>query len=167
MISRKKLTTKLLPALHLEAKEHLKNLLMLTTSVSITTDTWTSVSNKSFLAITVYFFMDEDMASVNIPPKLYSAALAVISIIKDEKAETLSQLIKNCLTEWNIYEKTKALVTDNAANMKATVELLPESIKHFPCFAHSLNLVVKNSIVHCSSPAIKEVIVSTCDFFSP
>ena len=40
------------------------------------------------------------------------------------------------------------MVMDNAANMKKAPELL--QIRHIPCFAHSLNLVIKNA-VRCKS----------------
>lgn len=156
--SRKRLTNKVLPSLYFEAKENLSTLLSKTTAVSITTDTWTSISNDSFLAITCHFFVDEDPETLSTPPKLHSAALAVKLITQDEKAETLCELITECLREWSIYEKTTAIVTDNAANMKAAVALMPEAIKHYPCFAHSLNLVLKNSIQNCSSRVVKEVI---------
>lgn len=44
--------------------------------------------------------------------------------------------------EYNICNKIVAMVTDNAASMIKTAEIL--SIQHVPCFAHSLNLTVQD-----------------------
>ena len=38
------------------------------------------------------------------------------------------------------------IVTDNAANIKAAVKALPRSYVHVPCFAHTLQLCVNDSI---------------------
>ena len=46
--------------------------------------------------------------------------------------------------ECNITEKVVAAVTDNAANIAAAVRL--NGWRHVPCFAHTLNLVVQNSL---------------------
>ena len=45
---------------------------------------------------------------------------------------------------WNIQDKVICVVTDNAANMVAAIS--STGWRHLPCFAHSLNLVVQNSI---------------------
>jgi len=84
---------------------------------------------------------------------LHITALDVL-IEKDETAYNLSQLFKNCLTE--IFDKVNHIVTDNAANMKLTVELLNK--KHFPCFAHSLNLVLRNAIIKSNNNEVQSVI---------
>lgn len=46
-------------------------------------------------------------------------------------------------------------MTDNAANMKKAA--LESEIPHFPCFAHSLNLVVRNALKTSIHKAIDEV----------
>ena len=44
--------------------------------------------------------------------------------------------------------------------MKAAVDLLSfdHGIKHFPCVAHSLNLVLKNGITHCKDQCIHKLL---------
>lgn len=44
------------------------------------------------------------------------------------------------LIEWNIRDEIRIIVTDNAASMIKTAEIL--KIRHIPCFAHTLNLTV-------------------------
>ena len=46
---------------------------------------------------------------------------------------------------WKIREKVVAIVTDNAPNIVNAVEKQPK-IRHIPCFAHTLNLVVQKAI---------------------
>jgi hypothetical protein len=48
------------------------------------------------------------------------------------------------------YQKVTAMVTDSAANMRATAKLL--GWPHVPCFAHTLNLVVQKGIKASNEP---------------
>lgn len=128
----------------------MKTLLRETHAVSLTIDGWTSNVNENCLGITCHFFEVTKFLT------LHSTTLDVILIEKDETANNLSQLIRNCLTEWEIFDKVNHIVTDNAANMKLTVELLNK--KHFPCFTHSLNLVLRNAITKCNNNEVLLVI---------
>jgi hypothetical protein len=98
-----------------------------------TTDSWTSVSGDCYLALTVHFINDEC--------ELRSFLLECFQYNEKHTAENLAAETKRILTEWSIYNKVVALVTDNAANMSATARL--GGWKHLPCFAHSLNLIVQ------------------------
>lgn len=151
IISRKTLTTTILPECYEIAKKNLKSLLEKAPAVSLTADGWTSTANDSYLGITCHFFEEISDSLV-----LHSTALDVILIEKDETAKNLSQLIRNRLTEWEIFDKVNHIITDNAPNMKLSVELLNK--KHFPCFAHSLNLVLRNAVTKCNNDEILSVI---------
>ncbi|CAB4027116.1 zinc finger BED domain-containing 1-like [Paramuricea clavata] len=59
-------------------------------------------------------------------------------------AENIAAELKRIAQEWNISEKVVALVTDNAANAVAAARLT--GWKHIPCFAHTLNLIVKGAL---------------------
>lgn len=48
------------------------------------------------------------------------------------------------MNEWQIKDKVTLVVSDNAANMIAAVILT--YWHHIPCYAHTLNLVVSNTI---------------------
>lgn len=151
LISRKTLVNYTLPECYELAKTNLRNFLNKAHSVSLTVDSWTSISNDSYLGITCHFF-EENLDSL----VLHSTALDILLIEKDETAHNLSQLIRDCLIEWNIFDKVNHIVTDNAANMKLSIEMLNK--KHFPCFAHSLNLVLRNAITKCNNSEVLSVI---------
>jgi hypothetical protein len=49
------------------------------------------------------------------------------------------------LIEWGLQQKVVTIVTDNDATIKKACELL--EIKHFPCFAHTINLLVQDALI--------------------
>ncbi|XP_060846118.1 E3 SUMO-protein ligase ZBED1-like [Rhopalosiphum padi] len=63
-------------------------------------------------------------------------------------AINLAEYLKNITIEWKINNKVVAVVTDNAANMVSAVRQL--HFRHIGCFAHSINLVVQNSLENIS-----------------
>ncbi|KAL1281447.1 hypothetical protein QQF64_000250 [Cirrhinus molitorella] len=58
----------------------------------------------------------------------------------DEIAAALHEIFR----DFNIENKVGCVVTDNAANMVAAVKKLV--LRHMPCFAHTLNLIVKDGL---------------------
>lgn len=104
--------------------------------VSITTDTWTSDSTKSFIAITCHYIYNSNLETV---------ILSTIEIKKSHTAENLANILRKTLADkWKLMDKVTAIVTDNAANIKKAVTLL--NIQQISCNAHTLNLIVQNSI---------------------
>lgn len=60
-------------------------------------------------------------------------------------AENIAAEIQTLVDKYGLRNKVNFMVTDNAANIvKAVKEIL--GWKHFGCYAHSLNLVVENSL---------------------
>lgn len=59
-------------------------------------------------------------------------------------ADNISAKLKRISEEWGITQKLLAVVRDNGANMVSAVH--KPGWKHYPCFAHTLNLVVKDAI---------------------
>ena len=59
-------------------------------------------------------------------------------------SENIKDKLNHVTDSWNIQQKVFVLVTDNAANMKLSINLL--SIRHMPCFAHTLNLAVYDAV---------------------
>ncbi|KAK7909774.1 hypothetical protein WMY93_014458 [Mugilogobius chulae] len=57
--------------------------------------------------------------------------------------------MENC----GIAEKVNQMVTDNATNMKLSVQLL--NLRHVPCFAQTMNLIVKKALDQ--TPALNEI----------
>ena len=60
-------------------------------------------------------------------------------------AAAIYKTLTDIASSWGILDKVIAVVTDHAANMKAAVNLSQGKWLHVPCFAHTLNLLVKNS----------------------
>ena len=54
------------------------------------------------------------------------------------------------IREWKLEGKVVAVCTDNAANITAAVKL-----KHLPCFAHTLNLVVQKGVATLAAIQMK------------
>ena len=75
---------------------------------------------------------------------LKSAVLATTNLTNYHTAENIAKELKHIINEWNIMNKVVAVVTDNAAYVVASVRL--NGWKHIPCFAHTLNLVVQDSL---------------------
>lgn len=104
---------------------------------SITTDCWTSRANTSYLTVTCHFIDDF---------KLKTAVLATQPLIDETNhcSNNIAETLKNICDEFGVFEKIQAIVTDNAASMKKACEILQK--KHLGCFAHSLNLIVQESL---------------------
>ena len=108
-----------------------------TMKISLTTDDWTSRSTKGYMAITAHF--------VSSNMELKSRILECRRITSSQTAEHIAEELTSVMEYWNIKEKVYAVVTDNAANMVAAIRRLP-TIYHVPCFAHTLNLVVQDTL---------------------
>lgn len=67
-------------------------------------------------------------------------------------ANSLS-VIAAVLDQWKLRQKVMAIVTDNAVVMLKVAEIV--KLRHLPCFAHTLNLVYKDT---CNQLEFKELI---------
>lgn len=66
------------------------------------------------------------------------------SVPGQHTADKICAQLTRITEEWGITDKILAVVTDNGANMVAAVR--KAGWTHYPCFAHNLNLLVKDSI---------------------
>lgn len=104
--------------------------------VSLTTDLWTSSANtESYCTITCHFIYKD---------KNESAVLDTSELQGRHTAQNIKEHITEVSARFNILRKVICIVTDNAASEKLACSLL--QITHLPCFAHTLNLVVTDSI---------------------
>ncbi|GFO49234.1 Zinc finger bed domain-containing protein 4 [Plakobranchus ocellatus] len=78
------------------------------------------------------------------PLRLRSTVLSTTVVEGSHTSEKLSSALKQVFEAWVISKKVTTIVTDNSANVKAAVEIL--KVRHQPCFAHTLNLTVKDAI---------------------
>lgn len=130
--SRYILSNTLLDAHYLEVQKSFKEELQSAKYVSITTDGWTSRATTSYQAVTAHYLLNWE---------LKSALLGCFECHERHTAEYIKNELYSLLSHWSIQSKIFVCVTDNAANMKAAVRLT--NYEHFPCVAHTLNLVVR------------------------
>jgi len=102
----------------------------------ITTDCWTSRSNLGYIAIT-FHFIDNNFG-------LRSVLLGCNEFSENHTSLNLSTQIKLTLEEWDLKDKMTFAVSDNANNIKRALSNL--ELKHFGCFAHTLNLIVQGAL---------------------
>ena len=76
--------------------------------------------------------------------EVQSLLLNCFKISDRHTAENLRNLMVLETNKWDITKKVHTVVTDNAANIVAAVRLT--GWNHHSCFAHSLNLIVQDSI---------------------
>ncbi len=73
-----------------------------------------------------------------------SSVLDTVCMVNSHAADNIAEEIRLVNNKWNILDKIHSIVIDNAANMTAAVK--QTNVRHTPCFAHTLNLVVQDSI---------------------
>lgn len=132
---RKKLTETHLVNMYDECKGKVKSSLQDVNSVVLTTDMWTSVSTEAYLTVTCHVIENWQMREFVLETHVFHG---------QHTADNISLELRQITEEWGITEKVVAVVTDNAANMVAAVH--KAGWRHHPCFAHTLNLVVKDSL---------------------
>ena len=64
-------------------------------------------------------------------------------------ARNIKTELEEIMSSWDIKDKVFAIVTDNASNTVAEERLM--DIHHIPCFAHTLNFVVMDSLKELTS----------------
>lgn len=146
--TRAKIRYEILPELYKKAKKKLEDLLKNVESLSVTTDLWTSMNLDSYISVTIHFYHENSLKSF---------VLNTVYMSESHTSAHLAATLNTILVEWNIKHKIVAIVTDNAPNMLKMCELL--EIRNMPCFAHSLNLAVQDSLT-----AVKELeaIIEKC-----
>ncbi|CAK1602973.1 unnamed protein product [Parnassius mnemosyne] len=111
-------------------------------NLALTTDMWSeTMSMRSSFRNNSNFSVGND---------LFSITLSVYQSNERHTSEHITQMLLDTCTEWGIDKnKVSAVVTDNAANMVNAVDIAFGK-KHILCFAHTLNLVVQNSMQQCT-----------------
>ncbi|KAK3731599.1 hypothetical protein RRG08_007678 [Elysia crispata] len=132
IVSRKRLTLQLLPGKYNEEKMKLVREMEDMDHMSITTDCWIFREMEGYMTIIAHF--------INAEWKLRSGVLSTTMVIGIAHWQEACV----CLEASGISKKVTTIVTNNAANVKAAVELL--KVRNQPCFDHTLNLIVKDAI---------------------
>ena len=116
-------------------------------SISFTTDIWScSVNDTSLLSLTAHW--------INNSFEKQSAVLHAQSLEMAHTGEYIASCISTMLDKWDISHNCVHLVlSDNASNMVKAMQ--DASLPHFGCFAHSLQVVVKDGLL--SQRAIADI----------
>lgn len=135
--SRHSISNTLLPVLYETCVAQMKEKISEGSKFCITTDCWTSRSTVSFIAITAHF--------VNSKFDMCSILLECCPMTESHTAKNLSAVLMRVTEEWGITSKILLAVSDNASNIKNAIQ---NELKwrHLGCFAHTLNLIVKNAL---------------------
>ncbi|XP_029340907.1 zinc finger BED domain-containing protein 1-like [Acyrthosiphon pisum] len=137
--SRKTVSNSLLPQMYETVVQNVKRQLENVSAICLTTDGWTSITNQSFVAVTAHFID---------PKKDYEISTVLLGCTDFPQSHTgdnLAIFLKNIVAEWGLSQHVAAVVTDNAANMKAAIEKC--KWRQLSCFAHSINLVVQSGLM--------------------
>lgn len=126
-----------------EKRDSLRNQLKFINFLSISADIWTSSAHEPFIALKVHFAMEFDLRQETLCCKL---------LPYPHTSENIASAIAEELEKYQIREKVKYIVTDNAANMLRAVNLL--KIQSIPCAVHTLQLTVK-AVIKSVLPLIK------------
>lgn len=110
--NRKLLTTKLLPTEYNIIFSKLKSMLNTISNVSVTTDMWTSDSNKVYITVTCHFIFDDH---------LYSPVIATREINQTHSGENIAVALSRIFNEWDINNKIVTVVSDNGASIKNAI----------------------------------------------
>ncbi|KAH0698379.1 hypothetical protein KY289_015861 [Solanum tuberosum] len=156
-----------------EEKEKLKKLVK-NQHICITSDTWTSLQNLTYMVVTAHWIDDE----WNLQKKILNFFQT-----PDHKGETIAKGIEACLLDWEI-ENLFTVTLDNASandaaikHLKARIDdwkgvILRNEFLHVRCNAHILNIIVKEGLdeqiepISCIRNAVKYVKSSASRFAS-
>ncbi|XP_074037291.1 E3 SUMO-protein ligase ZBED1-like [Leptinotarsa decemlineata] len=137
--SRKTVSTSFLNGSYEQIYNEMKHLMKMSKAVTLTTDCWTSRNTENFLAVTAHF--------INKNFRLKSVLLECISFGERHTGENLGAELKKIISEWELDNKILMVVSDNASNIKkAIIDSL--KLKHFGCYAHTVNLIVIDALRH-------------------
>ncbi|MGH0159335.1 UNVERIFIED_CONTAM: hypothetical protein FKN15_045766 [Acipenser sinensis] len=133
--SRKRLMEGTIADMYKDCQEKVRANCQRAHSVVLTTDVWTSRSTEAYLTVSCHFIDNWQMQEF---------VLETCSFYGQHTADNISLELKRITDEWGITQKVVAVVTDSGVNMVSAVH--KAGWKHYPCFAHTLNLVVKDGI---------------------
>ncbi|CAH1993147.1 unnamed protein product [Acanthoscelides obtectus] len=144
--TRKTVSKSMIPAIYNETIDLVKRRLDRAFAVCLTTDGWTSRTNDSFYSVTAHYIAETENNIL-----LSSDLLGCIYYRERHTAENISSKLRELIDDWQLTNKVAAIISDNAANIKATIRI--GGWRFWGCFAHSLNLVTRSGLNE-----IKEVV---------
>lgn len=149
MPSRHHVTDKSLPMLYEKVKEYVADQINKAEAVSFTTDIWSSsVSPVSMISLTAHWV---DTSTFT----LKSAVLHATEFRGSHTANAIGEKVREMFARWKItMDKFHVVLRDNASNMRKAFEDMQAA--SLGCFAHSLQLVVKEGLL--SQRSVKDAL---------
>jgi hypothetical protein len=148
--------TDVINAQYLKAKQRVREVIRSCRNVALTTDSWTSCRNQSFVTVTAHFVSATPLKSLldkndsNVEPMiLKSVVLETREMDEKHSADNLAVRLIEVTEEFDISKPNVcAVVHDNAANMLRMHNVLVlnhecNTWEHVPCAAHTLQLAVR------------------------
>ncbi|XP_021762459.1 zinc finger BED domain-containing protein RICESLEEPER 2-like [Chenopodium quinoa] len=129
----------------------------LSSRVCLTTDTWTSGQNLSYMCLIAYF-IDDDW-------KLHKRIINFCPVA-GHSGELIGKSVEKCLLEWNL-KRVMTVRVDNASSNDMSIKYLKKIFNlwdgcvlnyeflHMRCAAHILNLVVKYGLKDVNVSVLK------------
>ncbi|XP_036336147.1 zinc finger BED domain-containing protein 1-like [Rhagoletis pomonella] len=151
--TRKTISSSLIPAIYRETVEKVKQRLTRAYAVCLTMDGWTSRAQDGFISVTAHYIAEENNRLC-----LASDLLTCTYYSERHTGDNITNKLREILEEWDLSIKVTAIVTDNAANMKAAVR--GGGWRHWGCFAHTLNLVAQSGLkeIQISLDKVKAIV---------
>ena len=137
LLSRHTVTSSHLQDIYKSVKIKLQAQLNSVSHIALTTDIWTSRQTLSYCCVTAHFLTTDW--------ELKSTVLETFEFSTEHTGDHIAQELLRVTSDWNVTDKIVCVVTDNASNMVLAISG-KTPWRHLPCFAHSLNLVVQDSI---------------------
>ncbi|XP_052119311.1 zinc finger BED domain-containing protein RICESLEEPER 2 [Arachis duranensis] len=136
-------------ALYAEEKMKLQDFLSANCGrVCLTTDTWTSIQNFTYMSLTAHF--------VDLDWKLHKKILNFCQVTS-HLGEVIGATIESCLNNWNL-NRVFSVTVDNASSNDVAIKYLKQRLNswnsiilngefiHMRCCAHIINLIVKEGL---------------------
>ncbi|XP_061743025.1 E3 SUMO-protein ligase ZBED1-like isoform X1 [Nerophis ophidion] len=131
--SRDYLSNTLIPAWYKVEKCNIITELSEISSVALTCDGWSSITQDHYLTITAHYIIEG---------KMQQKVLKTKAVYKAQTGYIVAEEISDILSEFAIFEKIITVKVDNATNMNVATKRL-QSVK-LCCFAHTLNLAAQS-----------------------
>lgn len=120
----------------------------LSSSICLTSDTWTSIQNSNYMCVTAHF-IDSDWT---LHKKIIN-----FCVIPSHSGKVLGFALDKCLSEWDL-KNVLSVTLDNASSNDVSIQTLKRLLSirngavlngeylHMRCAAHILNLIVKDGL---------------------
>ncbi|GBN17231.1 Zinc finger BED domain-containing protein 4 [Araneus ventricosus] len=149
--SRDTIVNTLLPAIYEQVSHDVRQACCTIKKACLTTDCWTSANNESFMSVTAHY-LDEEF-------KMNSLLLDVSILFVPHTSANLASETLKIVENWNLQGKILVTVTDNASNIVGAIK---NGLKwqHLGCFAHTINLILKDAQVEfsCLVEKVKSIV---------